>query len=419
MSEHHTEDDGPVSAAVRLRREIKARRDAAGLSQPQLAIRVGYTRQYISQAERPGHNLPSFELVTALDAALGADGALIALRQAAKREQQALRQNARGADLPADPSVVVPAQTSRRVPSALSAGQVPEVVDHLTEQWHLLVKTDNMLGPRFALGPVLAHLELLRELMRSTWGRPRTELARVASQYAESAAWLHEAIGDERLAEYWTDRAMEWAHEADDRPMLAWTLFRRSQQAAAAGEAARTVGLAEAAQRYQDVLPNPMKAAILQQEARGHALDGDVSTAERKIDQAHKWAGTDTEGDARNGHGSFCTPDYLELQRAVCWLEVGQAGRAVKLFEVIVPNMPSVYRQDRGTALSRFAVAAARIGEPEYAAHLADEALDIARSSGSVRTENELRTLGELLGPLDHVPSVAAFRSRLALNDPS
>lgn len=413
------EGDGPAPAAVRLRQEIKARREAAGLSQPQLAMRVGYTRQYISLAERPGHNLPSFELVKALDAALRADGALVALRQAAKRDQQALRQKAPDADFPGEVPVVVPVQTPFRARSGLPAAQVPEMVDHLTEQWHLLVKTDNMLGPRFALGPVLAHLELLRELMRTTWGRSRIDLARVASQYAESAAWLHETVDEDRLAEYWTDRAMEWAHEADDRPMLAWTLFRRSQQAATAGEAARAVGLAEAAQRYQDVLPNPMKAAILQQQARGHALDGDVLTAERKLDQAHKWAGTDAAGDARDGHGSFCTPAYLELQRAVCWLEVGQAGRAVKLFEVILPNMPSVYRQDRGTALSRFAMAAARIGEPEYAVHLADEALDIARSSGSVRTENDLRTLGDLLDPLDHVPAVAAFRSRLALNDPS
>ncbi|RKT69400.1 hypothetical protein DFJ66_2620 [Saccharothrix variisporea] len=64
-------------------------------------------------------------------------------------------------------------------------------------------------------------------------------------------------------------------------------------------------------------------------------------------------------------------------------------------------------------------MAAARVGEAEYAAHLADEALDIARSSGSVRTENDLRALGELLDPLDHVSAVAALRGRLALNDPS
>ncbi|RKT55405.1 helix-turn-helix transcriptional regulator [Saccharothrix australiensis] len=78
-------------AAGRLAYEIKARRERAGLSQPQLGARIGYTRQYVSMAEHPGRNLPSFELVKAIDTALEADGALIALHQESKREQQAVR----------------------------------------------------------------------------------------------------------------------------------------------------------------------------------------------------------------------------------------------------------------------------------------------------------------------------------------
>ncbi|WP_157620405.1 helix-turn-helix transcriptional regulator, partial [Saccharothrix sp. NRRL B-16348] len=51
--------DSDTAAAIRLALEIKRRREEAGLSQPQLARRIGYTRQYVSLAERPGHNLPS------------------------------------------------------------------------------------------------------------------------------------------------------------------------------------------------------------------------------------------------------------------------------------------------------------------------------------------------------------------------
>ncbi|MDQ2709148.1 MAG: helix-turn-helix domain-containing protein [Actinomycetota bacterium] len=76
---------------MRLARDIRRYRAAAGLSQPQLAGKIGYTRQYVSLAERPGKNLPSRELVTALDAALEADGALLARREQAKAEQQVLR----------------------------------------------------------------------------------------------------------------------------------------------------------------------------------------------------------------------------------------------------------------------------------------------------------------------------------------
>ncbi|XVS61984.1 helix-turn-helix transcriptional regulator [Actinosynnema sp. CA-299493] len=80
------------SAGLRLAREIRRRRTETGLSQPQLARMVGYTRQYVSLAERPGHNLPSAEMVRALDHALGAEGALITLREEVKDEQRRLRQ---------------------------------------------------------------------------------------------------------------------------------------------------------------------------------------------------------------------------------------------------------------------------------------------------------------------------------------
>jgi hypothetical protein len=46
-------------AAVRLAQEIRRRRTAEGLSQPDLAAMIGYTPQYVSLAERPRKGLPS------------------------------------------------------------------------------------------------------------------------------------------------------------------------------------------------------------------------------------------------------------------------------------------------------------------------------------------------------------------------
>jgi hypothetical protein len=48
-------------------------------------------------------------------------------------------------------------------------------------------------------------------------------------------------------------------------------LFRRSCHATADGEAANVIGLASAARRGDTGLPDPMLAAILQQEAQGYA----------------------------------------------------------------------------------------------------------------------------------------------------
>ncbi|CCH29322.1 helix-turn-helix transcriptional regulator [Actinosynnema sp. NPDC047251] len=396
--------------AARLARTIKALREEAGLSQPKLGAAIGYTRQYVSLAERLGQNLPSFELVKSIDNVLRADGALIALRQLAKRERQALRA---GSTATSEPAPASRARVSSCSPHGSAFAHLPDLADHLSEQWHLLVKTDNLFGPRFALGPVHSHLRLVTEAMSAARGAVRRDLVRLAARYAESAAWLHEDADEDESARYWTDRAMEWAHESDDRLMLSWTLFRSSQQAGAASDAARALGLAQAARRDEEVLTAPMRAAIAQQEAHGHALDGDEAAAQRKLDEAHEWAASDSVGEARDGHGSFCTPAYLELQRAACWLAAGRPDRAVRVYEETLPTLPSAYRRDRGLALSRFATAAARVDEPEYAVHLAEQALDIARSAGSARTEKILRTVVDLLAPRRSIPAVAAFSNRL------
>jgi AraC-like DNA-binding protein/transcriptional regulator with XRE-family HTH domain len=78
-------------SAQRLANEIKRRRLQVGRSQRTLASMVGYTRQYVTLAERVGHNLPSAELVHALDLALGAGGELVALRAHVHAEQRKLR----------------------------------------------------------------------------------------------------------------------------------------------------------------------------------------------------------------------------------------------------------------------------------------------------------------------------------------
>src|SRR5262249_8889654 len=99
---------------------------------------------------------------------------------------------------------------------ASSPEQVGVLLDHLRDQWHLLVKTDNLLGPRHAARGVLDQLAVLEELLRVTRDATRREVARLAARYAESAAWLHEDAGDLPRARFWTSRAMEWAHEVQD-----------------------------------------------------------------------------------------------------------------------------------------------------------------------------------------------------------
>lgn len=292
---------------------------------------------------------------------------------------------------------------------ASTADDVGGLLAHLREQWHLLVRTDNLFGPRYALRAVLLHVQLLEDLLESARAGARTDFVQLAAQYAESAAWLYEDSGDLATAEAYNSRAMEWAHEAGDDVMLAWTLFRRSQQATYRADAAGAVGLSRAARRHAAVLAPPIRAAIAQQEAHGYALDGDETQAQRLLDESHRWAATDTGGDAREGHGSFCTASYIELQRAACWLRLGNPRRAIELYEATLPSLPSVYRRDHGVALGRCAAAHLATGQAEQAASIASDALNIALDVGSQRTIHQVQVIGRRLAmhrglaPVEHL----------------
>lgn len=299
---------------------------------------------------------------------------------------------------------------------ATSPGHLAEIVAHLREQWHALVRTDNLLGPRFAIAGVLSQIAVIEALCSGLRGGPRVEVVRLGAQYAESAAWLYEDAGDVARARYWTSRAMELAHEGNDERMIAWTMFRRSQQAAAALDVAEAIGFAQAARRNEERLATPTRAAIRVQEAYGHALDGNEQAAHRLLDEAHTWAANDTAGDAHEGHGSYCTPSYIEIQRANCWLTTGKRKEAIRLFEASLSTLPVVYQRSRAAALSRLAVAYLADGQVEEAACAAHAALPVARSGGSMRIVDEVRAVGRELAPYRKLEGVAALLDDLGSN---
>ncbi|MBE1584573.1 multiprotein-bridging factor 1 family protein [Nonomuraea angiospora] len=285
--------------------------------------------------------------------------------------------------------------------------QYSDVLDHLRER-------DNLLGPRHTIPAVCEQIAILEQLLVPARRADRVEVLRLAARYAESAAWLYEDAGEVELGGRWADRAATWAYEVGDDHMIAWTMFRRSQQAMSGRRAGDVLGLAASALRQADRLPTPMRTAIVQQQAQGHALDGEERICQRLLDEAHALASAvNDDGDARGGHGSFCTPAYVEMQRARCWLELKQPQRAATMDEKAIPGLPPVYRRDRGMALAGLAAAYTGLGNPEQAAVQAVEALDIARAAGSVRIINMLTSVEQTLSIHRRLPSVAAFRLAL------
>jgi len=152
------------SAELALAAELRRRRLAVGWSQGELANRVGYSREYVSRAERASKGLPSAELVRIVDAALGASGALVSLHDAA----HCVRLQRRRRGDPGDGDVAVVARGAVSAPSPTAC----EVV------------VGGTAGGSLAIGSVeVAVSERVHELfvraqsLLSTNDRSRTEVA--------------------------------------------------------------------------------------------------------------------------------------------------------------------------------------------------------------------------------------------------
>jgi tetratricopeptide (TPR) repeat protein len=296
---------------------------------------------------------------------------------------------------------------------SLPPDQLDELLALLDQQWHALVKTDNLLGPRAALGGVRTYLGVIDALLRTARSATRARVLALGARYAESAAWLCEDSGEVAASRYWIGRSMEYAVEAGDRLMISWTLFRRSQQATADGDAPQVAGLAAAARREAGELTRPMLAAILQQEAHARALEQNEVACHASLDRALELAAPDDLGDASGGHGSFCTPAYLEMQRGTCWLRLGYPSRAVSAYETAIRSLPPAYRRDCGVALSGKAAALAAANDPDQAALTARQALNIAWDCGSGRIMGMVTSVASGLAPHRTMDSVAGLRAAL------
>lgn len=376
-----------------------------GLGVRELSRRVPCNPGHVSQL-RSGQKRPSSQTARRLDEVLDAGGMLAALAPSAvsRRADGSLTAGWGFTDTPVRVRL-----------TAFTAGQFDELISHLDDQWHALVKTDNLLGPRHALAGVRAQLSVIDALLRSVRLPVRDRVLRLGARYAESSAWLHEDSGDTAGGRYWTGRSMEWAVEGGDRLMVSWALFRRSQQAAADRDAAQVAGLAAAAWREAGELGGPMLAAILQQEAHAYAMDGAEAMCLKTLDRAHGMAAaSDDPGDASNGHGSFCTPAYLEMQRGACWLVLGRPAKALAALETAIGALPTAYRRDRGVAFGHRAAALAATGEPVESAAAAMQALDIARDSGSGRIVRRVIEVAEALAPHGELEAVAGLKAALA-----
>lgn len=289
------------------------------------------------------------------------------------------------------------------LPSALQPEAAP--FEHFRDLRHVLVNADNLLGPGHVVPAVHEQIRILQQLRETARGTDRHQWLHLQAEFGEFAGWLHQDLGDHRAAQYWTDRALEWAHAARAPALATYILARKSQLAGDLHDAASAVDVAEAAAAMAS--PGSKLAAVAATYlAHGYALAGDERASGRAYDHAHELLAT-ADRDAE--WSAWLDNPYVEAQRARSLAVLGRFPAAVQGFERAVIALPTGYPRDRGVYLARTALAHVGAGDIDQAATLGLQALAIGVQTGSGRIAVELRRLNARLDGYDNA-AVAQFR---------
>jgi hypothetical protein len=277
----------------------------------------------------------------------------------------------------------------------------PQLFDYFRTLLAEHFTADKMLGPRQLLGPVLAQIEVLDGLRRHAQATAADSLLRLLAQYAEFAGWLHQDAGDTGAAMYWSDRAAEWAQAVGDYQMVAYLLVRKSNIALLDDDATSVIELAAAARKVPGPVSPKLVALASQQEARGWALHGDADHFRADLDTAAELLSRhpDEVDDTAPVYLRHYDLDTLEEQSASGYRACGQADTAVAILERKLAQMPDHLRRDQGHHVAKLAnaVLATPQPDPERAAALGMQCLQVAGGTGSARIAKELQNLDAAL----------------------
>ena len=296
-------------------------------------------------------------------------------------------------------------------PASMTDGNLVDVIRSMRKLYDALVAQDSVLGPAVVAPTAMYQLAILQQLSHNFSGQSRSALMRLQTSYAEIVGWLADDLGDRRSGQYWIDRALEWAHEADSEIAVAYVLARKAQRTADEGDAAGAISLAQAAARRGEQLPRVQAAALLYG-ALGHAGSADRSAFRSAIDQANELvANSQQPGDGELAQ--WCTPGYVIMHEAAGYMRLHEPVKAASTYESGLADWPQEFRREQGLHYSRLARAYAAAGQPEQAITSGRTALRIGVETKSSRTLSQLQKLTKGLDGWKQVPAVARFSKEL------
>jgi transcriptional regulator with XRE-family HTH domain len=380
------------SAAERLAEEIRARRTDAGLSQARLAARIGYTPAYISLAERPEKGgLPSAAVVQAIDNALGADGALVNLREQAEADQQTLRGQASTPKLVGLVSAAAGQPALDAVDQLVPRRGYPRV-DHKLVLGHYEVAQAfaslyRGADPRSVLPIATVYADDILTLLDAPMGESdRTELGGiVAGIHAQIGLWachMHRPA----MAYRYLATACQIADGTPDRALQARTLgafsyyFSSAPRGGHGGDARRAVSLLTQALALAGRADAFTVGWLATWRADQHATLGNLNAAQRDIELADQQLNAADNGPAagffaRSVYG-YGMQDHCDSVRAVAFALAGETEEAIRTFNQVQSHAANMRR--RIATYGHQALAQVRTHEPDAACATLSHAVHLA-----------------------------------------
>lgn len=292
-----------------------------GISASELGRRVPCDRSLICRL-RSGKHGPSEKMARRIDEVLGAGGELLALGRPQPTRRAVIARGLLAAGLasagpPLFGTVDLDEQDRLAWAQARPQRADPAAAQSLGAVLAGQRGAEDAFGAAAVIGPVMAQLGGISEMVTGSRGRAHDALVDVAQQWAQFAGWLHVARRDFDGARVLFGQTLELAAEADDPTMTATVLRLRGYMAWLAGEPGPMIGLARAAQRDRRLAVS-QRALAACVEARGHALTGDAHAAERKLGEIEELAARLAADPSQQRPWSYwATPQWFACDRGM------------------------------------------------------------------------------------------------------
>ena len=417
-----------ASSAARLGAVLRKHRVEKGLTLDELAERIGYSAQHVSQVELARASV-SRPFLAQCERALDAQGRLLALlapvvyEQAMQRHDRiAARRRAPPPDSSAtlDLSTVPGARNDERVSDELEAMELARRVragdvsaatlDGLALGVHELCRRYTRVPPAALVDAVRGYRRHVVDLLDARMAlRQRRELIGTAGWLSLLAACLHVDLGEYAAARESRRAAHDLGVDAGDRQIVAWGLEIRAWQAILARRYEDAVKLCDAGRD----LVGPDTSAGVQlaaQQARAQARLGRARETYDALDEAAAACARLPVPEYPDHHFTF-DPRKLTSYTATALAWLGDGERAEPFAREVIDLRQREGRPRRvATARIDLGLVLAQHDRPEEACALGQLAL----ASGRLVQSNIWRAaeLDDALGRYRDAPEVLDFHER-------